>query len=96
MCLCHSGRDMRVSIPEDGHFYVLCVRKKRKNREDVPSAGLIEIDRIQPSSEPVLLTCFTFQNATADENGQSIALSFLQVRYKTQARTLLFDEDLYW
>ena len=37
------------------------------DRQDMPSAGLMEMDRTQPSSEPVSLACFAFQNATEDE-----------------------------
>jgi hypothetical protein len=43
--------------------------KTRKDRGmiDMPSAGLMDIDCTQSSSESVLPTCFAFQNATAEE-----------------------------
>jgi hypothetical protein len=63
----------------------------------MPSAGLMEMDRIQPSSEPVSLACFAFQNATKDERRESVHCpNILARKSETQARTLLLDEDLSW
>jgi hypothetical protein len=86
MRLCDSRRYAPVGVPKDGHFFFSSLDKVKKGERrgviGLPSAGLIEIDSTQSSSEPVRLKCFAFQNATAEENkNQFITFKVVQITH---------------
>ena len=76
MCLGYLGRYAPVRVPEDCHF--CCVDDELSAMdplllgtwENLPSAGLMEMEWTQSFSDPVSLTCFAFQNATVVEGGR--------------------------